>query len=271
MSQRIRRAFRELAKDIVLRDIERLWENEGFCRGPIREIGGQRISLWGSYENAVDWSNDVQAKNALRVFEEVINDFSNNQIVSSRLETTLNRDGWKLDEFHRIVPIIHKDERLITISSLHELDSSEGIEETLKRISLLSGDDPAGAVGASKELMEATAKTVLTALEVSFDDHEDFSQLIPRVQEHLGLSPSKISKDVDSSNSIKRVLGGLSSIALGIDELRNSEGSGHGRNEASKLKSRHSRLAINAARTWCEIVLDTFADKQAPWRSPNRN
>ncbi|MCY7288338.1 MAG: abortive infection family protein [Cryobacterium sp.] len=62
--------------------------------------------------------------------------------------------------------------------------------------------------------------------------------------------------DVDSSAAIKKTRGGLSAVVIGIVELRNAEGSGHGRNRSSPLSPRHARLAVNSARAWCEIALD---------------
>ncbi|MFJ3206043.1 abortive infection family protein [Streptomyces sp. NPDC086989] len=51
-------------------------------------------------------------------------------------------------------------------------------------------------------------------------------------------------------------------------ELRNQGfGSGHGQASApSGLGTRHARLTVNAAVTWCELILDTLADPAAPWR-----
>jgi hypothetical protein len=32
------------------------------------------------------------------------------------------------------------------------------------------------------------------------------------------------------------------------------------------LRHRHAQLAVNAAVTWCSVMLDTLADPEAPWR-----
>ncbi|MEW1626840.1 abortive infection family protein [Streptomyces sp. NPDC089173] len=57
-------------------------------------------------------------------------------------------------------------------------------------------------------------------------------------------------------------------IAVGVAELRN-QGFGSGRGQASApsgLGVRHARLTVNAAVTWCELILDTLSDPTAPWR-----
>ncbi|WP_331728921.1 abortive infection family protein (plasmid) [Streptomyces avidinii] len=69
----------------------------------------------------------------------------------------------------------------------------------------------------------------------------------------------------DGSKAIKR--SGAVNIAVGVAELRNQGfGSGHGQASApSGLGVRHARLTVNAAVTWCELILDTLADPSAPW------
>jgi hypothetical protein len=55
---RIRAAFRDLAAGhFVLRQIESIWQAEGFAHDVYEAEGGQRVSLWRAYEAVVDWSN----------------------------------------------------------------------------------------------------------------------------------------------------------------------------------------------------------------------
>lgn len=66
---------------------------------------------------------------------------------------------------------------------------------------------------------------------------------------------------------MKKILGGLSSAAVGVAELRNrGYGSGHGPlSRPVGLHARHAYLAVGAAHTWCQMMLDTMADPDAPW------
>jgi len=42
---------------------------------------------------------------------------------------------------------------------------------------------------------------------------------------------------------------------------------GHGPAKARVgLRARHAHLAVNAAFTWCQLMLDTLAEPEAPWR-----
>jgi hypothetical protein len=187
-------------------------------------------------------------------------------VTRERLERTLIRDGWRVDHLHRIVPTEQTGTTLAALSGLSALRTTEGIEEAFNRLALLLDRYLAGVAGAAKELIEATAKTVLDQLNISYTDREDFSAPVPRAQEALGLEAAGVESGVDGAPSVRRILGGLASIAQGIDELRNTEGGGHGRVRTSRFTGRHARLVVNAARAWCEIVLDTLGDPGAPWR-----
>ena len=263
ISGRLRGAFRDLASGIVLRDIERLWEGEGFAHGFYDEVGGQRVSLWRAYEAAVQWSHADHVRRVLRVYEVVVSDFAD-EATRERLKVALQRDGFRYSDDHRIVPAVPS---AVPLSGVGSLRSADGIEEAFNRIGLLIDGDPAGVVAASKELIEATAKTVLQELEIDYTDREDFSALVPRAQQALGLGAGGVDGSIDGAGSIRRILGGLASIAQGIDEIRNAEGGGHGRSRSTRLSARHARLAFNGARTWCEIALETLSDPGAPWRS----
>ncbi|MGW9738497.1 abortive infection Abi-like protein [Micrococcus sp. 140720015-1] len=179
----------------------------------------------------------------------------------------LELDGFSVDPSRKITMV---GGALSSLSGLDGLRDASGIRDAFRRIELLLDSDPAGVVGAVKELIEATAKTVLEHLGETVVRDADLPTLLTQTQDALGLSASGVSGTADSSGSIKKVLGGLKGIAIGITELRNAEGSGHGRTRASNLTARHARLAVNAGRTWCEIVLDTYGDPAAPWRrTPN--
>ena len=143
------------------------------------------------------------------------------------------------------------------------------IREHLARLQRIAESDPPLAIGTAKELIESTAKTVLQERGVDVDDRDDLPALVKQAQEALGLHPSTAQPGPDGTDAVKRILGGLSSIAVGLGELRNrGYGTGHGpRGERVGLRSRHARLAVNAAMTWCSVMLDTLADTEAPWRT----
>src|SRR5699024_1462405 len=115
--------------------------------------------------------------------------------------------------------------------------------------------------GTAKELVEATAKTVLEQIGETYGPTEDVPALVKRTQIALGLHTSTIDRSIPRADALAKILGGLTAIAVGVNEFRNANGSGHGRaTVASGLSPRHARLTVNAARTWCEVMLETLAD-----------
>jgi hypothetical protein len=92
--------------------------------------------------------------------------------------------------------------------------------------------------------------------------------LVREAQQALSLHPTSASPGPDGSDAVKKILGSVSGIAIGLAELRNrGYGAGHGQASSPVgLGARHAHLAVNAAFTWCQLMLDTLADPQAPWR-----
>lgn len=259
---RVRAVFRgAVSQRMVLREIDRIWQAEGFAPATTTFFGGARVTLWAEYEESVDWTSPEHIRRVLRVYESFLIEFGGEDITP--FTRVLQVDGFAVDANRKITLV---SGAISNLSGLDALRDASGIRDAFRRIELLLDADPAGVVGAVKELIEATAKTVLEHLGETVAKDTDLPALLGRTQDVLGLSASSVSGTVDSSGSIKKVLGGLKGIAIGITELRNAEGSGHGRTRASNLTMRHARLAVNAGRTWCEIVLDTYGDTAAPWR-----
>lgn len=148
------------------------------------------------------------------------------------------------------------------------MKDASAIREQLDRVQRAIADDPALAVGSAKELIESTAKVVLTERGLPVNEKADLPELVRQAQQALGLHPSSAAPGPDGTEAVKRILGGVSTIAMGLAELRNrGYGTGHGvAGPRVGLRARHAHLAVNAAFTWCQLMLDTLADPEAPWR-----
>ncbi|WP_197515878.1 abortive infection family protein [Arthrobacter sp. U41] len=153
-------------------------------------------------------------------------------------------------------------------SSLAGLTDPGVIQEHLDRLQRAVNDDLALAIGSAKELIESTAKTVLIERGTAVDERTDLPVLVKEAQQALGLHPSSATLGPDGTEAVRKILGGVSSIAIGVAELRNrGYGTGHGGAGArAGLSKRHAHLAVNAAITWCQLMLDTLTDPAAPWR-----
>lgn len=155
----------------------------------------------------------------------------------------------------------------LSAESLADPKDPSAILEHLQRIQRAIVTDPAQVIGSAKELIESTAKVVLTELGRPVDDQADVPALVKEAQVALGLHPSSQAPGPDGNDAVKKILGSVTGVAIGVAELRNRYGTGHGAaGQRVGLGNRHAHLAVNAAFTWCQLMLDTLADKQAPWR-----
>jgi Abortive infection C-terminus len=95
-----------------------------------------------------------------------------------------------------------------------------------------------------------------------------YQSLFRRRRWALRVHPTTAVPSPDGSDAVKRILGGITTVASGVAELRNrGYGTGHGRSRPpAGLSARHAHLAVGAVRLWCEFMLDTLGDPSAPWR-----
>lgn len=245
-----------------------MWQDEGFAPGPDNTEVGERRSLYQSYLDAVDWSDAGHVARALRVFEQTARGIEP-QYTKDAFDY-LSFDGYRVEASGRIVggPVA-----VFREGALADLDHPDAIRENLDRITrAIEGDDPAQAIGSAKELIESTAKIVLREVNQPIDPKDDLPQLVLKAQKSLGVHPTSASAGPDTSDAVKKILGGATTITAGIAELRNrGYGTGHGQaGPRVGLSARHAHLAVAGARLWCEFILDTLADPRAPWRKSDK-
>jgi hypothetical protein len=254
-----------LSTDTVLREIDDMWQDEGFAPGPLPvNLAGERRSQFQSYLDVVDWTDHDHVARALRVFETVLH--GRDPAYLANVRSLLERDGYRLEDHRRIVATGNASWRS---DSLAGVTDPSAIYAALDRIRLAGHEDPAFAIGSAKELIESTAKIVLRERGLPVNDRDDVPQLVRAAQQALGLDPRSATPGPDGSDAVKRILGGVFNIAIGVAELRNrGYGTGHGMAEApAGLHPRHAHLAVAAASAWCQLMLDTLADPKAPRRA----
>ena len=147
------------------------------------------------------------------------------------------------------------------------LPDEAAVREHVQRLRLaLQEGDSALLLGSSKELLESTAKIVLSR--VGETPPTKYPALITRALEVLMLHPKSAPEQREEvMDPVRKILGGVIQIAMEINELRSERGTGHGRAEAPvRLTSRHGRLAAGAALLVATLMFDTLDDESAPWR-----
>lgn len=261
-----RNRFRELMTNSTHRAITTAFQNEGFAPDPecTWDDGSVRRTLTEQYLSAVDWTDVGHVDRGLRVFEELLESFDDE--FRWPLRKALRRDGYELAADGGISRTAAAP---LVLSSMSELRDPAAIIDNLERIQRAADTDPAQVIGSAKELIESTAKIVLAQLGLPVDEADDVPALVAQAQQALQLHPSSGAPGPDGSAAVKKVLGAVATVTTGVAELRNRGfGTGHGAGGQRRgLHPRHARLAVNAARTWCELILDTLADTNAPWRA----
>lgn len=88
--------------------------------------------------------------------------------------------------------------------------------------------DPQQAIGATKDLLEATMRTILDENGISNTDKMDFPELTNTCFSELGLLPSTKPKN-EAESKIRKIADNAKKMILASNELRNLAGTGHGR------------------------------------------
>jgi len=123
-------------------------------------------------------------------------------------------------------------------------------------------NDPGLAIGTAKELIETICKTILEERGQTLSGNLELSKLVKQTVKELKLTPNDIPNKAKAADNIKLILSNLATITSGIAELRNSYGTGHGKDSKAKgLDSRHAKLAVGAASTLAIFLLETHNER----------
>ena len=155
----------------------------------------------------------------------------------------------------------------IPLNSLKEKFSGTDTSYVLQQITRMEAaveNDPGLAIGTAKELVETVCKTILKERNIKLTGNENLPKLVKATAKELKLTPSDIADDAKASDSIKRLLSNLATITNGVAELRNSYGTGHGKEAKSRgLTSRHAKLAVGSASTLAIFLVETHNEQSA--------
>lgn len=117
-------------------------------------------------------------------------------------------------------------------------------------------DDTEQMIGASKELVECVAKVVLDALGHTYGSDEDVPRLTREALDALGVHPSSY----QGRPPIQRLTGSLVQVPNAVAELRNQDGTGHGRVNLTDLRDASAEYAVSAAVAWSHWILAALGE-----------
>jgi hypothetical protein len=230
---------------------------------------------WIFYYRPINLKNGIDEK-FLRflceMFDPYVRDENRNWMyILSLINELLRIDGYELFvNSHRSEKTVYgwrsiSDQNLVIQKQAISLIDSFNSEHITKQIKVMQetiDHNPYEAIGKSKELLETCCKTILVSENIEIDDNWTVGQLTKKTFKVLKLTPDDIDDAVRASQIIKQLLGQLSGITGSMAELRNSYGSGHGKDAKFKgLKPRHAKLAVGASVTATHFLWDTYAEK----------
>lgn len=264
ISKKTRHEFREwFVSNSYLRGIEASFANADIAPAllPIEAVpSGERRTLVEGYYASINWTDHGDVRRVLDVYEEVLDRIEDKE-QHEHMVGLLERDGYRYEQ-GRIVAA-SADWDLGQILKAGALFDSSHLQDQIDRIRQAIDDDPGLAIGTSKELVETTCKTLLEALGEQFDKDADVGKLVKQLCRALRLTPEDIPDTTRGAEAIRRTLGQLATIAVGLAELRNLYGTGHGRASGHRgLQPRHARLAVGCAATFATFLFETYQHRE---------
>jgi abortive infection Abi-like protein len=178
------------------------------------------------------------------------------------LNRYLGYDGYELTLAGKCYRLQRSGERLVEIDSkLEPRDraSHEFIDEQLAKCDRkLQEADYDGAITNARSLIEAVLFELEGRLDPARSAYDgDLMKLYRRVQKAMNLDPSRS----DVSDSLRQILSGLVNVIAGLAPLRNKMGDAHVRTH--KPERHHAKLAVNAAKTLTDFVIESFEYQKA--------
>lgn len=265
ISRASRNEFRELLVGFfVLREIDMMFESAGITAredyNP--QLSGQRRTRVEQYYANIDFNRISDVRKVVAAFEEIIlqlrqhphfrTDPETREQQISRLLMRMQRDGFHYEDGKFASDYLHANS--LEIPSLVALTEESITEHIEKARAKIEAGDSAGAITNAYTLVEQFLKEILRQTGTEFKETEgDIKVLYNCVCDPLNLNP----KGEHLESHLRGILQGLKSMVAGLYEVANKASDRHARKY--NPAPHHAKLAVNAALTLCEFLLDSFA------------
>lgn len=165
------------------------------------------------------------------------------------LQKAFARIDWELDD--------DGDLRPAGVGVVGSVQGRPAIDDQLERLRRAT-DDPALLLGTAKEMLESTAKYVLEVFEVPYGQRMSFDELWHHARDRLKLLPQQVDTSQPGGTQVQAMLGASWNIARTANELRNLEGTGHGRTLPTGVTPEMALLVVREACSVAELLLSTL-------------
>lgn len=167
------------------------------------------------------------------------------------LRRALRHQGWDLSDEGRLV-----QQGDIDLST----GGREALDEQLVRLRR-NTEDPAALLGGAKDLLESIAKFVLEETGMLPDRKMDYPEILTLAFERLNLQPAGVDSSMPGARQVKSIYQAARTTTTAINELRNLQGTGHGRTLPTGVTAEAARYVIREATHVAELMLATH-DRQ---------
>ncbi|WP_186324511.1 abortive infection family protein [Microbacterium paludicola] len=187
--------------------------------------------------------------NALRL-DGAFRDASQSDNVQN-LRAALLHTGWNLSEDGRL-------ER----AGFVDLDTGgrQALDEQLERLRR-NMDDPAALLGIAKELLEAVGKFILDDGGMTLPKNAPFDMIITLAFDRLSFVTGRVDETIPGARQVRDIHSSAKKIAQQVNELRNLQGTGHGRTLPTGISPETARFVIREVTHVAELMLSTH-DRQ---------
>ena len=260
----------------VLREIDALFSDNDVPLGPPQldeNDPGERRERMRRYLASLNLDNPLDHAKLMGVYSDLLQEIARRKsqygfdadAYRDRWIQTLKAAGFEVDPWSYGVSDPTRPTTLgLTTDALTSLTDPSAILDHLTRLGDTVETDPRLAVSTAKALIESTAKSVLTARGLTYTKSDKVPALVNRAQQSLALSAKGVSEEVPA---LRQILQSLVTLAQSVTEVRNQVGVDHGAESVPTwVRPRHARLVVGAAQVWCQLMLETLADPDAPWR-----
>lgn len=208
---------------------------------------------------SLNWGDPDYTQNVIEVLKRIGRNTEKLVVIAEKV----NLEGWLQERRPDLYKELFDDSEPSHILDENPLDTdSFDVTKQISRIYNSLEEDPELALGTTKEMIETVLKTILSGKAENLDKLE-MPELIKLVQSHLKLIPDDVAQANKATDTVKRTLNNLGQIVIGITELRNAYGTGHGKvKNESGLKPYHARLVVNAGVTLARFLMEVYQDQK---------